>query len=282
MPDHPIKSGTAAGAGSRFPGYDVLSKRDTPSWNEQTRRVIDARMAVADEPKFFTADEFATVRAIADRMVPQPPEHLAGRAPVRVAALVDQKLHLNKCDGYRHAGMPREREAWRLGLRALDVEAQERHGKAFRELIDVLEQAPLRRLMEEKFSIDLTGRPTLITVRGASRLKDGKIHTDSETKLLTVLIYLNKEWTQPGGRLRMLRSRDNIEDYVAEVPPTHGTLLAFERSPNAWHGHLPCEGIRRSVQLNWVRDASVVAGQARRHGLSAFFKTLMPLKHIPD
>jgi hypothetical protein len=156
-----------------------------------------------------------------------------------------------------------------------------RGGRVFNQLIDRLEEPELRRLMEEKFSIDLTGRPTLITVRGASRPKDGSIHTDSETKLLTVLIYLNREWTQEGGRLRLLRSRD-INDYVAEIPPLDGTLLAFQRSEKSLHGHLPCEGIRRSVQLNWVRDASVVAGQARRHGLSAFIKSLLPARHVPD
>ncbi len=155
-------------------------------------------------------------------------------------------------------------------------------GKAFNQLIDRLEQPDLRRVVEEKFSIDLTGRPTLITVRGASRLKDGSIHTDSESKLITVLIYLNKSWEQEGGRLRLLRSRDNIDDYVAEIPPINGTLLAFQRSNHSFHGHLPCEGVRRSVQLNWVRDASVVAGQARRHGLSAFIKRLMPARSIPD
>ena len=157
-----------------------------------------------------------------------------------------------------------------------------RGGKAFNQLIDEIEAPEFRRLMEEKFSIDLTGRPTMITVRGASQKKDGKIHTDSETKLITVLIYLNREWKQEGGRLRLLRSKDNLDDYVAEIPPVDGTLLAFERGPRSFHGHLPCEGIRRSVQLNWVRDASVVAGQARRHGVSAFFKRLMPAQHVPD
>ena len=29
----------------RFPDYDVLAKRDTPSWNPQTRKVIDNRLA---------------------------------------------------------------------------------------------------------------------------------------------------------------------------------------------------------------------------------------------
>ena len=160
--------------------------------------------------------------------------------------------------------------------------ASVRGGKAFDALIASLQAPALRRLVEEKFSIDLTGRPTMITVRGKSRPKDGSIHTDSETKLITVLIYLNAAWDQPGGRLRLLRSRDNIEDYVAEIPPVGGTLLAFQRSDRSFHGHLPCEGVRRSVQLNWVRDAGVVAGEARRHGISAFIKRLLPAQSVPD
>src|SRR3954451_12432208 len=56
---------------SRYPGYDVLSKRDGPSWNEQTRRVIARRLSVDPEPRFFTAEEFKTVGAIAGRLVAQ-------------------------------------------------------------------------------------------------------------------------------------------------------------------------------------------------------------------
>ena len=29
-------------AETRYPGYDVLDKRDTPSWNEKTRAVVEA------------------------------------------------------------------------------------------------------------------------------------------------------------------------------------------------------------------------------------------------
>lgn len=111
----------------RYPGYDVLDKRNTPSWNEQTRRVIDQRLAVPREPRFFTPHEFATVDAIAARIVPQPND----RAPIPVAALIDAKLHTDKSDGYRQAGMPREREAWQRGLRALNAEACRAHGVAF-------------------------------------------------------------------------------------------------------------------------------------------------------
>ena len=62
----------------RFPGYDVLAKRDTPSWNRATREAVDRRLAVPREPRFLTTDEFAILNAIADRIVPQPP----GREPI--------------------------------------------------------------------------------------------------------------------------------------------------------------------------------------------------------
>ena len=129
----------------RFPGYDVLAKRNTPSWNTKTRDVIDKRLATPREPRFFTADEFATVEAVAARLVPQPPP-----APVPVAALVDAKLHEDKGDGYRHAGMPRQRDAWRQGLQALDVEARQAHGAPFRGLGATEQDALLKDLQGGK------------------------------------------------------------------------------------------------------------------------------------
>ncbi|HUB47352.1 MAG TPA: gluconate 2-dehydrogenase subunit 3 family protein [Acetobacteraceae bacterium] len=122
MPDH-----EQAG---RYPGYDVLAKRNTPSWNDQTRRVIDQRLAVPGDPRFFTEDEFATVAAIAARLVPRR----GGQPAIPVAALVDHKLFTGRSDGYRQAGMPRQGDAWRLGLQALDAEAQRAFGGRFREL----------------------------------------------------------------------------------------------------------------------------------------------------
>lgn len=128
--------------GGRFPGYDVLAKRNTPSWNAQTRRVIDQRLALARAPKFFTPQEFALVEALAARLVPQP----ASRPPIPVAALVDHKLYCGKSDGYRHSGLPRQDEAWRLGLRALDAEAQAASGCPFQSLHAVQQEALLRQM----------------------------------------------------------------------------------------------------------------------------------------
>jgi SM-20-related protein len=129
-----------------------------------------------------------------------------------------------------------------------------------------------RAAIERKFAIDLTGRPTMYTVRGFVNEKDGSIHTDTETKIITVLLYMNEHWQADAGRLRLLRSADDLEDFVAEVPPNGGTLLVFKRADNSWHGHKPVVGPRRAIQLNWVTSQDVVDYEQRRHQISTKFK----------
>lgn len=148
---------------------------------------------------------------------------------------------------------------------------------AFAMLIDEMEDAPFRELIESKFGVDLDSRPTMFTVRGRCHRGDGKIHTDTGTKIVTVLLYLNQAWEADGGRLRVLRS-PVLDDAAEEVSPTGGTLLVFRRSERSWHGHQPFEGPRRAIQMNWVTDASVVAYEQRRHKISAFFKRLNPFR----
>jgi SM-20-related protein len=145
---------------------------------------------------------------------------------------------------------------------------------AFRQFLDELEGEPFRHAVEQKFDLDLTSRPTVITVRGYTDETDGRIHTDSRTKIITMLIYFNEAWQESGGRLRLLRSGTDLEDYVAEVDPAIGTLLAFRRSDNSWHGHKPFVGPRRAIQLNWVVDEKVKRREQTRHNISAFFKNL--------
>ena len=147
---------------------------------------------------------------------------------------------------------------------------------AFQALLDELQGPNVTAAFSEKFGIDLSDHPTMVTLRGMSRAKDGQIHRDSESKLLTALIYMNPGWQAPGGRLRILDNPDNLEPYCAEVVPELGTLIAFRCSPNAYHGHTAFVGPRRSIQLNWVRDESVVRRELSRHGLSAMVKKLNP------
>lgn len=152
-----------------------------------------------------------------------------------------------------------------------------RYGPAFKDLVDDLESNEFRAAFERKFGLDLAGRPTTITVRGRCGTRDGFIHTDSASKIVTVLLYMNNSWEAQGGRLRLLRSGSDIEDVVAEVPPLEGTLVAFRRGNNSWHGHKQFIGERRVIQFNWVTDKGNQKLVMLRHHFSIPFKKVMAL-----
>jgi hypothetical protein len=151
------------------------------------------------------------------------------------------------------------------------------YGSAFRTLLDALRGPQVRELFEDKFGVDLSGRPMTITVRGRCGARDGNIHTDAVTKIITVLIYMNSQWEDAGGRLRLLRSPDNIDDVIAEIPPVEGTLVAFLRTDNSYHGHKPFLGERRVIQANWVTSRRTQRRALMRHRLSARFKRMAAL-----
>jgi len=147
----------------------------------------------------------------------------------------------------------------------------------FRSLIDDMEGDRFRSIIEDKFDLDLSGNPTMVTIRGNCRPRDGSIHTDSLSKIITVLLYLNHSWDKGGGRLRILRSATDLNDYVAEVPPDNGALLVFRRSENSWHGHEPFGGKRQALQLNWMVSEQDKISELRRHKFSSTLKRLNPL-----
>jgi SM-20-related protein len=149
------------------------------------------------------------------------------------------------------------------------------YGPAFQALLDELQGPEFRSACEEKFHLDLSGRPTTITVRGRCGTRDGNIHTDSVSKIITVLIYMNSQWEQAGGRLRLLRSPTDLEDVILEVPPVEGTLVAFRRTDNSYHGHKPFIGPRRVIQFNWVTDRGMERRTIWRHRVSAWTKKLI-------
>ena len=147
-----------------------------------------------------------------------------------------------------------------------------KYGGAFADLIAELDSPAFREPLEQKFGVDLKGKPTMFTARGQCRAEDGQIHTDSKTKILTVLLYLNDDWMTEGGKLRLLNSGDSVDDFAKEIPPNFGTLLVFKRSEKSWHGHLPYEGPRRAIQMNWVTSGRVKAWEQFRHKVSAAVK----------
>jgi SM-20-related protein len=152
-----------------------------------------------------------------------------------------------------------------------------RLGPAARELFKEIEGPRLRQAIAERFGLDLDDAPTMVTLRGASREKDGRIHTDSAAKRVTVLFYLNPAsaaWARQEGCLRLLRGPDDLEDYAVEVPPVDGTLLVFPNGPTSWHGHRTFVGQRYVVQLNYMTNDAKARSELRRHRVSAFLKRL--------
>ncbi len=147
-------------------------------------------------------------------------------------------------------------------------------GPEFAALLEELQSSEMRQAVEKVFDLDLSNRPTTITVRGHCQQKDGRIHTDSIEKIITVLVYINQNWENTGGLLRVLWSDNDIENYAAEVPPVDGTLIAFRRGNNSWHGHKRYVGERRVLQLNWVTDERFARREKGRHVFSAFLKRL--------
>ena len=147
------------------------------------------------------------------------------------------------------------------------------YGESIQSLLDCLEGDQMRNILENKFGIDLKDKPVVSTFRGYSRIKDGKIHSDSKTKIITVLLYLNKNWDKSSGLLRMLREENNIDNYITEIPASMGSMVAFKVTNNCWHGFIPFEGKRCSIQLNYLYKEAL-SQHTIRHKLSSFFKKL--------
>lgn len=144
-------------------------------------------------------------------------------------------------------------------------------------LAQTMEGSALRDEIARKFGLDLAQAPTMLTLRGRTGEKDGRIHTDSTAKRVTVLLYLNRPtdaWSAQQGCLRLLRGPADLDDYAVEVPPVDGTLLVFPNHPAAWHGHKRHVGERYTIQLNYMTRDRAARSELRRHRISAFLKRL--------
>ena len=131
--------------------------------------------------------------------------------------------------------------------------------------------------MERKFDLNLEDTKVTTTLRGFSRKKDGQIHTDSKTKIITVLLYLNEEWPEKNGNLRLLKGNNNLEDYIKEIPCTFGSMVAFKVTNQCWHGFKPYEGTRLSIQLNYIYPEALRLHNLR-HKFSASLKSIFNKK----
>lgn len=147
------------------------------------------------------------------------------------------------------------------------------YGEKFGRVLDDLQSPRFRRLIETKFDIDLSSRPTTMVMMGntTGNYNEGYAHPDSKHKLITVLVGFSREWPHERGRLRVLRS-DDRNDYAFEFPPVFGKMLMFRVSDRSWHGFLPQKGERMSLQFCWVDTEAYARSTYRRHRISALAK----------
>ena len=143
-----------------------------------------------------------------------------------------------------------------------------------KKLVEELEGDEFKAILENKLGVDLKDAEVITTLRGFSRFKDGKIHTDSQSKIVTVLLYLNKNWDNEIGNLRLLKKNNDIDNYIQEISSEYGNLVAFKVTDNCWHGFMPFEGKRLSIQLNYIYPKSLNMHKIR-HKLSASLKKLI-------
>jgi hypothetical protein len=131
---------------TRYPGYDVLSKWSTVSFDTLTRGVIRQRLAGPPERRFFTEAEFATLEAAAARLAPTPER---GSQPP-IAGWIDAELYEGRDEGWREEGRPPIPDGWRLGLKSLTEEAQAQYGRPFVDLDEATQVAFLHRVQAGK------------------------------------------------------------------------------------------------------------------------------------
>ena len=143
-----------------------------------------------------------------------------------------------------------------------------------KKLVEELEGDEFKAILENKLRVNLKDAEVITTLRGFSRFKDGKIHTDSQSKIVTVLLYLNKDWDNEIGNLRLLKKNNDLDNYIQEISSEYGNLVAFKVTDNCWHGFMPFEGKRLSIQLNYIYPKSLNIHKIR-HKLSASFKKLI-------
>ena len=91
---------------------------------------------------------------------------------------------------------------------------------------------------------------------------------------------MNESWDAATGRLRILNNSQDMEDYVDEIIPGPGSLVAFKVTDNCWHGYPSFEGTRRSIQINFL--TSEAAGNKHRffHKLSAKLKNWLRKRKV--
>ncbi|HEY2346325.1 MAG TPA: 2OG-Fe(II) oxygenase [Xanthomonadaceae bacterium] len=151
-------------------------------------------------------------------------------------------------------------------------------GPSVNQLVGEITSPAFADSLGEKLGVpSMSKLPALVTLCSRLNRRHGTIHTDSRSKVLTALVYLNSDWPHGSpGCLRFLGRIDDIESLVApELAPVYGNLAAFKRADNSFHGHLPHEGERMVVQVAWLTSEDELRRKQKRGRVTHWFKRLL-------
>jgi hypothetical protein len=123
-----------------YPGHRTLAQQ--AYWDDATRRVVLDRVNNVPPLRFFTAEEATVMQAVVDRILPQDDRIAAKR--ISILNVIDKRLYDDIQDGYRFDGMPKDREAFHLGIKGIEAIAQKLYQRPF----EVLEAPEQDRVLE--------------------------------------------------------------------------------------------------------------------------------------
>lgn len=129
-----------------YPGYSTLSQQKF--WDEATRKVVLERVEKVPPIRFFSPEEAQLMNVICDRLLPQDDRDEARRIPI--VPHIDKRLYEGKLDGYRYESMPADRDAYQLGLKAIQEIAHQLYAKKFENLTPAEQGQILKSLHDDK------------------------------------------------------------------------------------------------------------------------------------
>lgn len=113
-----------------YPRFSTLDQQEF--WDEATRKVVLARVEHVPPLRFFSPAEARFMQVVFDHLLPQQDRDEAHRVPI--LNFVDARLYENRIDGYRFETMPPDRDAYRLGIRAIENVAHNKFAGGFLDL----------------------------------------------------------------------------------------------------------------------------------------------------
>ena len=110
-----------------YAGFSSLSQQSF--WDEATRKTVLNRVRNVPEIRFFNPTEERFWQTVFEHLLPQDDRAVERRIPI--VNSVDHRLFTNQTSGYRFENMPHDRDAYRLGMEAINDEAETFFGNKF-------------------------------------------------------------------------------------------------------------------------------------------------------